>query len=249
MALDLDDTVAHADVAGWVLEALDPADSRTFEEHLRSCDQCQAAVAELEPVAKAPRQSGPGNRATRGPRRPYGCRRAVRRHGGQSARAGEGGRQGKSLVAPAREQPVLAVVGCGSRRRDCGCIHRRAALRVLTAPPLAATISLHALHGQTGSGNAAARHTVGGWSIQLIVQHLPKLRPGQFYECWYVGPNNRPGHPELITAGTFVSSNATLHMWSAADPAKFKIMQITLEQPGDASQRGPVILQGAAKPV
>ena len=37
-------------------------------------------------------------------------------------------------------------------------------------------------------------------------------------------------------------------MWSAADPAKFKIMQITAEQPGDAGQHGQVILSGSPKP-
>jgi hypothetical protein len=37
-------------------------------------------------------------------------------------------------------------------------------------------------------------------------------------------------------------------MWSAANPATFKIMQITIEQPGDASQHGQVILQGIAQP-
>lgn len=58
------------------------------------------------------------------------------------------------------------------------------------------------------------------------------------------------GHPELITAGTFVvdrSGSQTINMWSAADPAQFKVMQITLEQPGDASQHGKVILSGTAQ--
>jgi hypothetical protein len=118
----------------------------------------------------------------------------------------------------------------------------------LTAPALAATISLHAMHGASGSGQAVARHANGGWEIQLTVKHLPKLGTGQFYECWYAGPGNRPGHPELITAGTFASSGATVHMWSAANPAEFTIMQITIEQPGDASQHGQVILQGIAQP-
>jgi hypothetical protein len=106
---------------------------------------------------------------------------------------------------------------------------------------------------------AALRHTAyfddplvmslePGWAIELTVKHLPKLEPGQFYECWYAGPGNRPGNLQLITAGTFITSNGTLNMWSAADPAKFKIMQISTEQPGDASQHGQVILQGTAQP-
>jgi hypothetical protein len=79
---------------------------------------------------------------------------------------------------------------------------------------------------------------------------MPKLRSGQFYECWYAGPGNRPGHPDLITAGTFTGSpdgSATVQMWSAADPHSFPVMQITIEQPGDAGQHGQVLLSGTAK--
>jgi len=115
----------------------------------------------------------------------------------------------------------------------------------------AAVIPLHAQSGFTGSGLATPRHTDGGWSIHLTVDHLEPLSPGQFYECWYVGPGNRLGHPDLITAGTFVvsrSGSGTFNMWSAADPTKFKVMQITAERPGDASQHGQVVLSGTAQP-
>ena len=44
--------LGHPDVAGWVLGALDPDDAERFAEHLLSCEECQAAVTELEPVAK-----------------------------------------------------------------------------------------------------------------------------------------------------------------------------------------------------
>lgn len=89
-----------------------------------------------------------------------------------------------------------------------------------------------------------------GWSIALTVHGMPKLRSGQFYECWYAGPDNRPGHPDLITAGTFTvgsSGSATVQMWSAADPRTFPTMQITAERPGDAAQHGQVILSGVGR--
>ena len=79
---------------------------------------------------------------------------------------------------------------------------------------------------------------------------MPKLKPGQFYECWYAGPGNQPGHPDLITAGTFTVSpdgSATVQMWSAADPRGFPVMQITAELPGDAGQHGQVLLSGTAQ--
>jgi len=118
------------------------------------------------------------------------------------------------------------------------------------APAVAVAISLSAQPGFTGSGTAAARRADGGFAVSLTVRGLPASRNGQFYECWYAGPGNRPGHPELITAGTFTvrgGAAQTFHMWSAADPADFRIMQVTLEQPGDAGQHGKVILAGVAQ--
>ena len=117
-------------------------------------------------------------------------------------------------------------------------------------PALAFTIPLHAQHGGAASGQAVAHHTAAGWSIKLTVQHLKPLPPGAFYECWYAGHDNRPGHPDLITAGTFTigpDGSASVQMWSSADPRGFPTMQITAEQPGDAAQHGQVILSGTAQ--
>ena len=59
MPYDVNHVLKHADVAGWALGALDPIDAAAFEVHLRSCGQCQAAVAEFEPVAKALSRAAP----------------------------------------------------------------------------------------------------------------------------------------------------------------------------------------------
>jgi hypothetical protein len=52
MPYDVQHALDHAEVAGWVLGVLDPDDARDFGAHLLGCDQCQAAVAEFEPVAQ-----------------------------------------------------------------------------------------------------------------------------------------------------------------------------------------------------
>ena len=44
--------VGHPDAAGWVLGALDPDEAERFKAHLESCDDCRAAVAELQPVTR-----------------------------------------------------------------------------------------------------------------------------------------------------------------------------------------------------
>jgi hypothetical protein len=105
--------------------------------------------------------------------------------------------------------------------------------------------------GRGVRGPGWATHEAGGWSIRLSVHGLKQLGPGQFYECWYAGPANRPGHPELITAGTFTtgrSGHGSFTMWSAADPHVFNTMEITTEHPGDARQHGHVILTGQTRP-
>jgi hypothetical protein len=106
---------------------------------------------------------------------------------------------------------------------------------------LSFTIPLHRAAGQAASGQAVAHRTGNGWSIQLTARHLRDLGVGRFYECWYADPGSRPGHPQLITAGTFTvgpSGTATVQMWSAADPRTFHTMQITAETAGDGSHRG-----------
>src|SRR5216683_5433273 len=44
--------LGHPDVAGWVLGALDPDDAERFGDHVLFCEECQAAMTELEPLAR-----------------------------------------------------------------------------------------------------------------------------------------------------------------------------------------------------
>lgn len=123
------------------------------------------------------------------------------------------------------------------------------------AAPMAAetNIPLHAATASSltpgqlrPSGQANVLQTPEGWSIRLAVQNLPPLRPGEFYACWYAGPANRPGHPELIAAGTF-TRNGSFTMWSAADPHKFRIMEITVDQADQPGQPGRAVLTGSPR--
>jgi hypothetical protein len=284
MPYDVKHALDHAEVAGWVLGVLDPDDTRDFEAHLLGCDQCQAAVAEFEPVAQGLKHAAP---AVEPPADLAAKTLAAVQH------AILAGRPAKAVPAPGpapapeaaldkatrlditrpqpepdRLTPEKAKAGKASRwwhihwsgpllpvasALAAAAVTAAAFIAVQTlafaAPAVAATFSLQATPVQAASGTATVRHQDGGWAIQLTVDHLPALPPGQFYECWYAGAGNRPGHPYLITAGTFVvnhSGNGTFTMWSAANPARFKTMQITAEQPGDTSQ-GAVLLSGTAR--
>ncbi len=111
-------------------------------------------------------------------------------------------------------------------------------------------IPLHSAPGTAASGQAMAQRMPGGWSIQLSVHRLKPLAAGEFYECWFAGAGNKPGHLVLISAGTFStgrSGSASVSMWSAANPRQFRTVEITAQSPGRASQLGRVILSGVAR--
>jgi len=269
----------HPDAAGWALGALDPEDAAGFQVHLRDCAECQSAVAEFESMARALKSPAP---AVEPPPGLEAKVVASVQHAVLTARqAGEAPtiarpqhaalaakRDGQTpRPAPAKMSkwwhwhwnfPVFSLAAALGAAAAVAVAVAVVQLGHTAAPAIAGTvIPLHAQVAPVGSGpapsgQAIAQHSAAGWQIQLTVEHLPALRPGQFYECWYAGPGNSPGHPNLITAGTFTVSRsgaANMTMWSAADPHQFRTMQITIERPGDPGQLGPVILSGSPKSV
>jgi len=278
MPYDAGHVLEHAEVAGWALGALDPDDAQTFEEHLRTCDDCQAAAAEFQPVVTGLKQAAP---AVEPPADLEAKTIAAVQYAVLAGKLAAASAEKPAAVTTEKPTTIMArpaAVTASPPRAAAAKASRwwhlhwtnpmlplataLAAAAVtaaafigvqalpFNAPAVAATINLQAKPGFSGLGHATAQHISGGWKIQLTVKHLPALHTGQFYECWYAGPDNLPGNPQLISAGTFVvdrNGNGTFTMWSAADPAKFKTMQITVEQLGDASQQGQVILSGVAR--
>jgi hypothetical protein len=254
MAHDATHALDHPEAAGYALGTLDPDDVAAFEEHRATCEQCQAEVAEFTPVARsltlaAPAAVPPDDLELKVM---AAVQYAIMAEGTGATTVSQTEAKARPTAKASRwwhlhwTNPLFAALAAAAITAvaflGTGLFH--------SAPALAATIKLQAQPGFSGSGLATVRHTSGGYEISLSIKGLPVPGTGRFYECWYAGPNNRPDHPELITAGTFVvdhNGSQTLSMWSAADPAKFNIMQITLEQPGDASQHGKVILSGSAE--
>jgi anti-sigma-K factor RskA len=228
----------HPDAAGWLLGVLDPEESGRFETHLQSCPECQQAVGELGSAAQMLTAVLPGAQLADGPEPPVDLQARTLAQVQRAARKAAWRRWSPRRTLSAAAAAVAAVVA--------------AIVLILasSAPALAFTIPLHPHYGITASGQAVAHHTADGWSITLTVHGLPPLQAPRFYECWYAGPGNRPGHPDLITAGTFTvgpDGSATVQMWSAASPRTFPVMQITAEQAGDAGQHGQVLLSGTAQ--
>ena len=237
--------LVHPEAAGWLLGTLDPAEADGFRRHLPDCPHCQAAMTELAPVRRAlhgvppPVDPPPGLEA-----------RTVAAVLDAASRKQRPGKTARQSWWPHRNARLLSAVAVAAAIAVVAVLltHRTPSPR--TAPSAAAVIDLHSPSGTAASGRAVATRHAGGWSIRLTVRGLTKLRPGQFYECWYAPPTTRPGHQQLITAGTFTTGprgSGSFSMWSAADPHVFKTMEITAERPGDARQHGQLILTGQAR--
>ncbi len=256
MPYDVNHALEHADVAGWVLGALDPADAAAFETHVGSCEVCQAAVADFEPVARSLRFAAPAVEppADLQARTIAAVQDAIM----AAARPEQAPARPEQAAVPARARrwwqlhwgsrftPLFTAVGAAA---VTAAAFLGVQLFAFAAPAAAATYVLSPQPGQAGSATATTRDVAGGYEIQLTARDLPKLGPGEFFECWYVGPDNRPGHPELITGGTFSASHGTFTMWTAAKPGTFQRMEITKETAGAGNQQGQVILTGTAQHV
>jgi hypothetical protein len=247
----------HPDLAGWVLEALDHDDAMSFAAHLHACEECQAAVAELRPAARAMTQAAPALEPPAGlgactliavqqaaaakpaePEADSGTK-VIRfphwRHPGLLATA--------AVAAAAAIAVAIVITVPGSKPAQTALGHKPAQ----TAHGVTvAHFSLHSPPESPSGGSAGGEaigtdHQAAGWSFRLSVHGLQALPSNEFYECWYVtGPK---GHPK-ISGGTFTlgpSGAGTFTMWSAADPHKFKTMWITKRRFGQAGH-GTVVL-------
>ena len=233
---DPDPELAHPEAAGWVLGVLDADDADRFARHLQSCADCRAAVGELGPAARLLQTAAP---AAAPPPALQAATLARVARAAATARRGDSRRRWRSwnvrmLALAAAVVIIAAAIGTGL------ALSR-------SSPAETYAIALRSGPGLAASGQAVVRQTGSGWSIQLTVAHLADLGPDRFYECWWVGPGNRPGHPVLVTAGTFTvgpSGTATVQMWTAADPDTFQTMQITAGTPASTGQQGQIILTG-----
>jgi len=243
MAPDATPERGHPEAAGWALGALDPEETKRFEQHLLSCSECQTAVAEFEPVARALQHPAP--EAEPPPDLQARTLATVQRAAAMAAKRPDGGLARLAIWRRWNIRMLSLATAAGA-----AIIAFVLLQAVQSAPAEAYTIPLHAPSGGAASGQAIVRQTANGWSIQLTAHRLANLGPRQFYECWYAGPGNSPGHPDLITAGTFTvgrNGSATVQMWTAANPGTFRTMQITAEHTADAGQHGEVILTGTVR--
>ena len=253
MVYDARHALEHPEVAGWALGSLDPDDVAAFEQHLQTCEQCRGEVAEFTPVAKSLALAAPAVEP------PVDLELKVVAAVQYAAMAESAASSAVPEPPAATTQPdvkpgTATKTGRWWQRHWTNPLLAALAAAAVTAaaflgatlfesaPALAATFTLRPQPGQVGSATAVARSVTGGFQIKIDLKHLAKLGPGQFYECVYVGQAGG----ELVSAGTFLTSNGPVTMQSAANPSVFRIIQIRREQPGVDVQDAPVVLTGVA---
>jgi anti-sigma-K factor RskA len=228
----------HSDAAGWVLGVLDPGESGRFETHLESCPECQRTVAEFGSAAQMLKSVLPGVQLAEGPEPPPDLQVRTLARVAEAARGARRSRRWRSrstrMLALAASVIVAAGIAIGL---------------LLSAGTAAETypLALHSGAGLSASASGTMRQADSGWSVQLTADHLPEPGPGQFYQCWWVGAGNRPGHPSRVSAGTFTvspSGTASVQMWTAADPDDFSKVEITLDSATEPGQPGRIVLSG-----
>lgn len=87
-----------------------------------------------------------------------------------------------------------------------------------------------------------------GRVITITSTGLPILPGGSFYEVWFVGPDDEPGSPDRISAGTFhpdSRGNTSASFTAAVDPEKYPTLTITSELgDGDPAPSAIEVLRG-----
>jgi anti-sigma-K factor RskA len=208
----------HGDLGAYLLGVLDENERELFAAHLAGCERCRAEAHELEgalgllarsaaPVAPPPELETRALGAIRGVPTPPPSRRLA-----WPRLALAGG------VALALAAAVLA-----GTRLDGG---------VPGSLELEATLT-----SRSGdqSAEVSVHKTPTGRVVDLRTDELPILPEGEYYELWFVGPGDRPGAPERISAGTFhpdPEGRSDVRFAAAVDPQGYPELAVTRE-PGD----------------
>jgi anti-sigma-K factor RskA len=224
-----DHVIPHPDLAGYVLDALEPDERAEFEAHLPGCEVCQAEVEELEGLPTLLDQAAPPVEV------PADLKQRTFAAVDQAAAAAAADRRKRRrwrlVGVPAAALLIVLAAFVGYTLSPSGLIGGRHRVIELT---------LAAPNGGPGQATAKIREVNGRLAIDMTVSGLAPNPPGSLYECWFVGPGDTLERPNRISAGTFTvgaDGRASLRLTSAADLARFPTMGVTLERDGGNPRR------------
>ncbi len=253
----------HVDLVAYLLGSLEDDERTGVERHIDGCALCSAEAVQLGPAASLLGRAAPPVAL------PADLERRTLAAVARAAGAENAVANGKVHEAGARfERPPASAPEPAPRSRR-RLAWRRPALAAGMAVALAAAVlagtqlggddlpgspeldaTLTGAGGQTAS--AVVQKTGIGRVIEFRTDELPILPKGEYYELWFVGPRDRPGNPERISAGTFhpdEDGRSNVRFAAAVDPAKYPRLAVTAEPgDGDPAPSAPDILRSTAKP-
>lgn len=233
----------HVELGGYVLGRLEPAERERFEEHLAGCAQCREELGELTDVARSLERAAPRYDLPAGleGKTFAAVERAAVQHARPLPEAPEPrwwrlGLPGK-IAAVAAVTAVLVFAGyVGSRLGETSSPGVPELLAVLRAPG-----------GQPVEARARVVKMGIGRVISFRTDELPILPQGEYYELWFVGPEDTLEDPNRISAGTFhpdENGRSRVTFAAAVDPKRYPVLSVTAE-PGDGNPQrtGPEVLR------
>jgi anti-sigma-K factor RskA len=216
----------HADLAGYLLGRLDPEERERFQRHVVTCPTCRAQLDELSALPRLLERAAepfevPGGLEAR-------TLSAIEREAAPDSGARRARRLRLAAVASvAAAVAVALVLGIQIGRSQTagvsspggqGNLEMREVLRSAADP--------------TRTASAEVRDAGLERLIYLRTRDLRPLPRGGYYELWLVGPGDRRGHPNRVSAGTFRTDrqgDARVVLAVGIDPADFTIITISNE--------------------
>jgi anti-sigma-K factor RskA len=229
----MNESNGHPDIAARVLGRLGAGESLALERHLASCEACRAELSQLEETAAFLGLAAPASEPSAG-------------LAGRTFAAIEREAGAMTVTRPRRRSSrwPLGAVGAGAAVAAAVLI-----LAVRAGSPAGELEHQAVLAATVGPARAAVdvRKTGIGRVITFRSDSLPILPKGDYYELWFVGPGDRPGRRNRISAGTFhpdQQGRSHVRFTAAVDPARFPVLSVTAE-PGDGDPRptGPEVLR------
>jgi anti-sigma-K factor RskA len=240
----------HVDLGSYLLGRLGERERALVEEHLGSCERCRVAAGELEATAALlARAAAPVAPPADLEQRTLSAVRASAE--GNPERIEAAGARPRDRIRRRPWLPRLAIAGTAAAAlavgvfggivldRDAGLPGTRELQATLTSPS-----------GATAT--ATVQMTGIGRVIEFRTDELPILPKGEYYELWFVGPGDRRGAPNRISAGTFhpdENGRSNVRFTAAVDPVKYPRLAVTAE-PGDGNPRPsrPDVLRSRRQP-
>jgi anti-sigma-K factor RskA len=240
----------HVDLGDYLLGRLDEEGQAFVEEHLGSCERCRAAAAELETTAALlARAAAPVAPPADLEQRTLSTVRALAE--GNPERLEAAGARPRVRLPRWSWPRRLALVGTAAAALAVGVL---GGMLLDSDPGLPGNREFDATLTSPSGATATARVQMTGIGrvVEFRTDDLPILRKGEYYELWFVGPGDRRGKPNRISAGTFhpdEDGRSNVRFAAAVDPAKYPRLAVTAE-PGDGNPRPsrPDVLRSPEQP-